>query len=64
MKLLGSTKLKMTKEKINENLAHLKTTEVALSKRYFSIIVLLTMIINIIQVSSKYLFQINRLVNY
>ena len=64
MKLLGSTKSKMTKDKINENLAHLKTIEVALLKRYFSIVILLTMIINIIQDSSKHLFQINRLVNY
>ena len=52
MKLLGSTKSKMTKDKINENLAHLKTTEVAFLKRYFSIVTLLTMIINIIQDSS------------
>ena len=64
MKLLGRTKSKMTKDKINENLAHLKTTEVAFLKRYFSIVILLTMIINIIQDSSKHLFQINRLVNY
>ena len=64
MKLLGSTKSKMTKDKINQNLAHLKTIEVALLKRYFSIVILLTMIINIIQDSSKHLFQINRLVNY
>ena len=35
MKLLGSTKRKMAKDKINENLAHLKTAKVVLLKKCF-----------------------------
>ena len=54
MKLLGSTKNKITKDKNGENVPHLEITEV----------VLVLMIINKIQEYYILLLQINRLVAY
>ena len=59
MKLLGSTENKITKDKNGENVPHLEITEVVLVH-----CILLIMIINKIQESYIYLFQINHLVVY
>ena len=55
-KLLGSTRRKIAKDKNGENVPHLEITE--------SMVILSTMIINKIQESCIYLFQVNHLVNY
>ena len=57
MKLLGSTKNKITTNKNSENVPHLEITEVVF-------VILLIMIINKIQECYMHLFQINRLVAY
>ena len=59
MKLLGSTKSKITKDKNGENVARLAITEVVLM-----LVLLLTTIISNIQESCIHLFLINHLVNY
>ena len=59
MKLLGSTKNKITKDKNGENVRHLEINEVILV--YCNIVI---MIINKIQEYYKRLFQINPLVAY
>ena len=59
MKLLVSTKCKITKDENIENAPHLKITELILV-----IVILLTKIINKIQESCIHLFLINHLVNY
>ena len=56
MKLLGSTKSKITKVENVENVPHLEILEVVL--------ILLTRIISKIQVSCIHLILINHLVNY
>ena len=56
MKLLGSIKSKITKNKNGESVPHLEITEVILVHCKI-------MIINRIQESSIHLFQINHLVN-
>ena len=62
MKLHGSTKNKITKDKNGENVPHLEIYEVAL---LYSIVISSTMmIINMIQESCTHLFLINHLVNY
>ena len=53
MKLFGSTKSKINKDKSDENIPHLEIT-----------IILSTMIINEIQESCIHLILINRFVNY
>ena len=55
MKLLGSIRNKITKDKNCENVPHLEITEV---------VILLTTIINKIQESCIHLFLISHLVNY
>ena len=59
MKLLGSTKNKIIKDKNGENLPYLEITEVVLV-----LVILLTTIIHKIQESCIRLFLINHLVNY
>ena len=59
MKLFGSTKNKITKDKNGENLPQLAITEVVLV-----IVILSIMIINKIQEYYVCLFPINRLVGY
>ena len=59
MKLLGSTKNKIIKDKKGENLPYLEITEVVLV-----LVILLTTIIHKIQESCIRLFLINHLVNY
>ena len=59
MKLLGSTKNEITKDKTGENVLHLEITEVALVHRNIN-----RQIINTIQESCTRLFQINCLVVY
>ena len=59
MKLLGSTKNKITKNKNGENVPHLEITEAVLVNCN-----VLIMIINKIQEYFIHLFQINRLVAY
>ena len=59
MKLLGSTKNKIIKDKKDENLPYLEITEVVLV-----LVILLTTIIHKIQESCIRLFLINHLVNY
>ena len=59
MKLLGSTKDKITKDKNGENVPHFEITEVVLVHCH-----MLIMIINKIQKYYKRLFQISRLVAY
>ena len=59
MKLLGSTKSKITKDKNGENVPYLEIIEVVLIHCNVVIIV-----INKIQESRMHLFLINRLVNY
>ena len=59
MKLLVSTKCKITKDEKVENVPHLKITELILV-----IVILLTKIINKIQESCIHLLLINHLVNY
>ena len=59
MKLIGSTKNKITKDKNGENIPHLGITEVVLV-----IAILLIMIFNKIQEPCTHLFQINCLVVY
>ena len=62
MKLHGSTKNKITKDKNGENVPHLEIYEVAL---LYSIVISSTiMTINMIQESCTHLFLINHLVNY
>ena len=56
MKLLGSTKSKITKDKNGENVPYLKITEV--------ILIHCNVVNNKIQESCIHLFPINRLVNY
>ena len=55
MKLLGSTKIKISKNKNSENVPYLKITEV---------VYLLTRIINKIQESYIHLSLLNHLINY
>ena len=57
IKLLGSTKSKIPKEKNGENVSHLETAEVILATRF-------NKIINKIQELSIHLFLINHLLNY
>ena len=59
MKLLVSTKCKITKDENVENVPHLKITELILV-----IVILLTKIINKIPESCIHLLLINHLVNY
>ena len=59
MKLLGSTKSKITKNKNGENVPYLEVTEVVLIH-----VMLLIVVINKIQESCIHLFLINRSVNY
>ena len=59
MKLLGSTKNKITKHKNSENVPHLEIAEVVLA--HCNIVI---MIINKIQEYCTLLFQVNRLVVY
>ena len=59
MKLLGSTKSKITKDKNDENVPHLETTEVALVNYNIT-----NKIINKIQESCIDLFLANHLINY
>ena len=59
MKLLGSTKNKITKHKNGENVPHLEIAEVVLV--HCNIVI---MIINKIQEYCTLLFQVNRLVVY
>ena len=56
VKLPGSTKSKITKDEDGKNLSYLDITEVLLFIAIFS-----TMIVNMIQESYTYFFQINRL---
>ena len=60
MKLLGSTKSKINKDKNGENVPHLEITEVVL----IHCIILSTIIVSKIQESCLHLFLINYLVNY
>ena len=65
MKLLGSTKSKIDKDRSGGNAPHLKITEVVLIILLISIIlILLTAIITNIQESCIHLFLIDHLVNY
>ena len=57
MKLLGSTKSKITKDENGENVFHLEITEVVL-------VVFSTIIVDKIQESCTHLFLINLLINY
>ena len=60
MKLLGSTKNKITKDKNGENVSHFEVTGVVLIHCH----ILLTIIVSKMQESYKHLFLINHLVNY
>ena len=60
MKLLGSNKSKITKDKNGENMPYLKTTEVVLVHCN----TLLPIFVKKILESCITLFQINRLINY
>ena len=60
MKLLGSTENKITKDKIGENVSHIKITEVVLVQ--CNIVAIMT--INKIQEYNICLFAINRLVAF
>ena len=57
MELLGNNENKITKDKYGENVSHLEITEVVL------VVIVSIMIINKINKSYIYLFQINHLVN-
>ena len=59
MKLLGSTKSKITKDENGQNVPHLEVTEVVLVHT----VILLTMIINKIRESYIHLFLIKRMNN-
>ena len=59
MKLLGSTKSKINKDKYCENLARLEITEILLV-----LVILITTIIRTIQEFSTDSFLINHLANY
>ena len=59
MKLLGSTKSKITKDENGQNAPHLEVTEVVLVHT----VILLTMIINKIRESYIHLFLIKRMNN-
>ena len=59
MKLLGSTKSKITKDENGQNVPHLEVTEVVLVHT----VILLTMIINKIRESYIHLFLIKRINN-
>ena len=59
MKLLGSSKSKITKDGNGYNVPPLELTEVVIV-----LVILSTMVINIIQQSCRNLFLMNQLVNY
>ena len=59
MKLIGSTKSKITKDENIENVPHLEITKIV-SK----VVILLTMIISKIQEYCIHLFLINHMINY
>ena len=60
MKLFGSTIDKKTKNKNAENVPNLEITY----KQYYSIVILPTIIVNLIQEFCMHLFQMDHLINY